>query len=298
MAYADIDALRMQGYSTNLELLSQQMPSLFLPYCRQETAAKGTKAYRMLSQLAQTSASLVTTRAQDVDDTVQLYDGRWVHMKAYTVAHYLDDINLVQTSINPESQIMRGFIAALNRQVDNDFLTAFFGTAKTDETGGTSTSFTAANQVSVNEGVGTATGMNVAKLRAARKILAQNFVNLDYEQAYVAVTPKQYDDLLALTQVTSTDFNSRPVLVDGKLKSFMGFNIIECNLLPTDGSSYRRCPVWVASGMGCAMWEPISGDIRRVPNKQRNPMLLEANMMLGLTRLEEAKCVEIKCSEA
>lgn len=298
MAYADIDALRMQGYSTNLELLSQQMPSLFLPYCRQETAAKGTKAYRMLSQLAQTSVSLVTGRAQDVDDTVQLYDGRWVYMKPYTVAHYLDDVNLVQTAINPQSAIMKGFIAAMNRQVDTDFLTAFFGTAKTDETGGASTNFTAGNQVGVTEGVGTATGMNVAKLRAARKILAQNFVNLDYEEAYVAVTPKQYDDLLALTQVVSTDFNNRPVLVDGKLKSFMGFNIIESNLLPTDGSSYRRCPVWVASGMGCAMWEPISGDIRRAPNKQRNPYLLEANMMLGLTRLEEAKCVEIKCSEA
>jgi hypothetical protein len=41
----------------------------------------------------------------------------------------------------------------------------------------------------------------------------------------------------------------------------------------------------------------IHGVVRNRPDLQGDPDYVEAGMMFGFTRLEEAKCVEIKCAE-
>lgn len=293
---ADIEALRVQQYSTNLELLSQQMTPKLAPYAIVQQAS-GAKAFRMLSQIDKTNASRRTNRAQpainvDVDQT-----GRWVYPVAYDWGKVVDDVDLLQTNIAPQGAYVRSAIAALNRAEDDDFMAAFFGTAKTGETGATSTSFASGNVVAVNLS-GSNEGMTVGKMRAAQKILLDNDVDLDMEQVYIGLSPKQHDDLLALTQVISTDFNDRPVLVDGKVKKFLNMNIIISTRLPTDSNGYRRNPVWVPSGMGKGLWKPVSGVIRKRPDLQGEPDYVEANSMFGFTRLDESKCVEIKSLEA
>jgi hypothetical protein len=293
-----IDNLRTQTFSDSLEMLSQQRMSKFRSYCRTDTATPGQKSHRMLSQIEALNVSERTNRAETIDNSAVNYDGRWVYWKRYHFDTIVDDIDLKQTNITPEGMIVQSAVASMNRQVDEDFVSAFFGTSQTGETGGTSTVFDTNNVVAVTVGASAATGLNVAKLRESKKILLENEVDVDFEQIFVGISPKQHDDLLALTQVVSTDFNDRPVLVDGVVRQFLGMNFIISNRLSQDGSSYRRNPVWAPSGMGCATWKEITGEIRELPNYKGKPDLIEAEMQLGFTRLEEAKCVEIKCSEA
>lgn len=293
----DIQALRSQEYSTNLELLSQQKTAKLATFCMEQSAS-GSKAFRMTSQIDKTNAVRRTTSAKPAINVDVTHDGRWVYPLMSDWGKVIDDIDLLQTNISPQGQYVQSAVAALNRTRDDDFISAFFGTAKTGETGSTSTSFDSNNVVAVTEGAGAATGLNVDKLRAAQKILLDNDVDLDMEPCYLAVSPQQHDDLLALTQVVSTDFNTRPVLgEDGRLRSFLGMNIIISTRLTTDTNSYRRLPVWVKSGMGRGVWKEISGVIRDRPDLQGKPDYAEASLMDGYTRLEEAKCVEIKCSE-
>lgn len=294
---ADIEALRTQEYSTNLALLSQQMLPKLAPYVTTQSAS-GNKAFRMLSQIDETSVQNRTTRAKPAINIDVVNDGRWVYPLKYDWGKVVDDIDLLQTNIAPQGAYVRSAIAAHNRQKDDDFINAFFGTAQTGETGGTSTSFDSNNVVAVTEGAGSATGLNVEKLRAAQKILLDNDVDIDMEEIYVAVSPKQHDDLLALTQVVSTDFNDRPVLVDGRVRRFLNMNIVISTRLSTDTNSYRRLPVWVPSGMGMGVWQDVTGVVRNRPDLQGNPDYVEASGMHGFTRLEEAKCVEIKCDES
>lgn len=292
---SEIDVLRSQEYSTNLELLSQQMRPKLAPYCVRQEAA-GSKAFRMLSQIDKTSAQRRSTSAKPAVNIAVEHDGRWVYPLMTDWGKVVDDLDILQTNITPQGAYTRSAVAALNRQSDDDFLTAFYGDAKTGETGSTTTSFDSNNQV--DNTVGATTGMNIEKMRTAQKILLDNDVDLDMEQIYLAVSPTQHDDLLALTQVVSTDFNDRPVLVDGMVQRFLRMNIIVSTRLPVDGSSNRRCPVWVPSGMGCGMWKPVSGEVRKRPDLQGNPDYVEASQMEGFTRLEEAKTVEIKCAES
>lgn len=293
---ADIEVLRTQEYSTNLELLSQQVqPKLAIHASTQ--SASGNKAFRMLSQIDETAALPRTTSAKPAINLDVTHDGRWVYPAKYDWGKVVDDLDLMQTNIAPQGAYVRSAVAALNRVQDDLFSTAFFGTSKTGETGATSTTFPAGNQVAVTEGPGSATGLNIEKLRAAQKLLLEADVDIDMERIKIAVSPKQHDDLLALTQVTSTDFNDRPVLVDGMVRRFLNMDIIISNRLPTDTNSYRRLPVWVSSGMGKGTWQEISGVVRDRPDLQGKPDYVEASMMCGFTRLEESKCVEIKCSE-
>lgn len=292
----DIEALRVQEYSTNLELLSQQMTPKLANLARVQSAS-GNKAFRMLSQIDETEAVSRTTRAQPAINIDLEHTGRWVYPQMFDWGKVVDDIDLLQTNIAPQGAYVSSAVAAMNRKQDDLFLSAFFGSAQTGETGGTATSFPAANQIAVTEGVGSATGLNVSKLRAAKKLLLEADVDLDMESIYIAVSPKQHDDLLALTQVVSTDFNERPVLVDGKVQRFLGMNFVISNRLPTDSNGYRRLPVWVPSGMGRGDWKALSGTIRNRPDLQGNPAYVEASIMVGFSRLEEAKCLEIKASE-
>lgn len=295
---ADLSAIRAQEYSTNLELLAQQMTPRMANYVRSEQGV-GSKALRMLSQIGSASANQVTTRNAPVVNSDVTLSGRWVFPKMFAWGTVVDEIDLLQTNIAPQGAYTRVGVAELNRKMDDEFVSAFFGTSLTGETGGTSTTFPSAQQVAVDTGASAATGLNVEKLRRAKRILLEGEVDLDSEQIYCAISPLQHDNLLALTQVVSTDFNERPVLgQDGMVTSFLGMNLVISNRLPTDSNSYRRVPVWVPSGMGRGDWKPISGGIRKLPDRQLNPDYIEASMMVGFTRLEEAKCVEIKCSEA
>ena len=292
----DIQALRTQEYSTNLELLSQQMMPKLATYVTSQQAS-GNKAFRMLSQIDSTEAVSRATSAKPAINIDVNHDGRWVYPQMFDWGKVVDDIDLLQTNIQPQGAYVRSAVAALNRKMDDLFLSAFFGTANTGETGSTSTVFLSTNVVDQDVG-GTATGLNVEKLRRAQKLLLDNDVDIDMEQIYIGVTPKQHDDLLALTQVISTDFNSKdkPVLEDGRVRRFLNMNFLITTRLGTDGT-YRRLPVWVPSGVGKGAWKEINGVVRKRPDLQGEPDYVEAGMMVGFTRLEEAKCVEIKCAE-
>ena len=294
---ADIQVLRTQEYSTNLELLSQQMtPKLAVHTTVQQTS--GNKAFRMLSQIDKTEAVSRSTSAKPAINIDVTHDGRWVYPQMFDWGKVVDDIDLLQTSIQPQGAYVRSAVAALNRKHDDLFLSAFFGTSQTGETGATNTVFDTNNVVDQDVG-GTGTGLNVEKLRAAQKILLENDVDIDMEQIYIAVTPEQNDDLLALTQVISSDFNEmdKPVLQDGRVRRFLNMNFVISTRLGVDGSGYRRLPVWVPSGVGKGSWKEINGVVRKRPDLQGEPDYVEASMMVGYTRLEEAKCVEIKAAE-
>lgn len=296
----DIEALRTQKYSDRLELLSQQMKPILAQFSREEDA-KGAKAFRMESQLNATNAVERTTRAKPAIDIDVIHDGRWVFPRTFDWGKVIDAIDLNQTNILPQSKYVMSAIAALNRQSDDLFTGAFFGDAQTDETGSTTTSFPAAQQVAVTVGPGANTGLNIPKLRNAQKILLEGDVMLDAEEIHIGIAPFQHDELLALTQIVSTDFNlapgDRPVLEDGFVRRFLGMNFHISNRLPTDANAFRRLPVWVPSGMGRGTWQALKGEVRKRPDLQGNPDYAEATMTNGYTRLEEAKCVEIKCSE-
>jgi hypothetical protein len=129
----------------------------------------------------------------------------------------------------------------------------------TGELGTTSTAFDSTNQWIGKGGVvgantGTATGLTVAKLITANRIL-QNADLLDDTAPRVLVcTAYEIENLLNTTKVTSADYNTIKALVNGTVDTFMGFKFVinkrlarlmAASVTSTTAGNVRRCVAWV-----------------------------------------------------
>lgn len=289
-------SLYAQQYATNIELLLQQKDSR-LKNLVMNGSHQGEQA-SPVDQIEKIEMQAPAGRFADIGRVDAAVDRRWVLPNDYDLPQLLDSFDQARLLIDPKSSYVANAVAAANRQIDRELISAFFGTAKTGKTGSSSTSFLSANQVAATMGAAAATGLNVKKLREAKKILMAYNNDLESEQIYCAITAKQHDDLLAEAQVVSTDFNEKPVLVEGKVMRFLGINFIHTELLGVDGSSYRRLPVWLKSGMHLGQWGSIYTDVDQRKDLSGHPWQAYMKMTIGATRLDEEKIVEIKCSEA
>lgn len=282
-------------FATNIQLLLQQKGSKLRQLVM--TGSHVGKQASPVDQIGAIAMQPVTTRFAPMGRVDAPVDRRWVYPSDFDLPQLIDTFDKLRLLIDPSSSYVQNAVLAAGRQMDDLIIDALFGTAKTGEQGGTSTAFPAAQQVAVNHGAASNTGLTVAKLREAKKILMAAEVDVDMDPLTCIVTAEQHDNLLAEAQVISTDFNNRPVLVDGKIQQFLGINFVHCERLDVDGSSYRRVPVFAKSGMYLGMWDDVKTDISQRKDLQGLPWQAYVTMSAGATRLEEKKIVEIKCVE-
>lgn len=284
-----------QQYATNIELLLQQKGSKLRGLV--DSGSYIGEQASPVDQIDKVEMQEVTGRFEAMGRVDADTDRRWVLPLDFDLPQMIDAFDKLRLLTDPQSIYVQNAVHAAGRKMDDVIIDAFFGTAKTGKTGSTSTTFPAGQQVAVNHGASGNTGLTVAKLREARRLLRAAEVDLDMEPITCVVTAKQEDNLLAEAQVISLDFNDKPVLVDGKLKSFLGINFVHCERLDTDGSSYRRVPVFAKSGMHLGLWNDITTDISQRKDIKGLPWQSYVYMTIGATRLEEEKVVEIKCAE-
>jgi len=278
----------MQQYSTNVQLLLQQRGSR-LRDCVTVGSYTG-KAAKVVEQIGAVTAQAKTGRHADTPLISTPHDARWCHPTDFEWADMIDDQDKLRMLIDPTSPYAMNGAYALGRAMDDIIITAALGTALTGENGSTSTAFDTANQ---QIAVG-ATGLTVAKLRTARKILLTNEVDVAMDPLYVAVTAVQMDNLLGTTEVTSSDYNTVKALVQGNVDTFLGFKFIHCERLGVDGSGDRRCIAWAKSGMHLGMWNDITTKISERADKSYATQVYVKGTF-GATRTEEKKVVEIIC---
>jgi hypothetical protein len=285
----------VQQYTTNVQLLLQQKGSKLRGTV--STGSYSGKAAKAVEQVGAVNAQKRTQRHGDTPLISTPSDARWIYPVDYEWADLIDDQDKLRMLIDPQSSYAQNGAYALGRAMDDEIISAFFGTAKTGENGSTSTAFaTGTQQIAVATGSTGATGLNIAKLREAKKILMENEVDIDNEQLFCVITAEQHDDLLNEAQAISLDYNTRPVLVDGRITAFMGFNFVHCERLGVDASSYRRVPVYAKSGVHLGMWNDINTQISERADKGYSTQVY-CKGTFGATRTEEKKVVEILCQE-
>lgn len=278
-------------YNANLQFLSQQMESRFRGSVDVEDC-RGSEGARVVNQLGTVNPVKRTTRHADTPLVETPHDARWVYPEDYEIADLIDKQDVLRTIIEPSSKYARNQAMAMNRAIDDEIIAAFFSeTTKTGKTGATTTDWT-----TYGSSVNATSGLTVEALRQTREKLRAAEVDMENDPMFIAISAKQETDLLTETQIVSLDYNEKPVLVDGRITSFMGFNFIHSERLPVNGSSQRRCPAWVKSGMCLGIWQDIAGQISQRDDKSYATQVY-ASTTIGATRVEEAKIVEIKVTE-
>lgn len=285
-----------QEYASTISLLLQQRGSrlrdtvMFKPI-------SGAKAASIVDQIGKVEATKRTTRYPSLVPGETPTDRPWVYPSDYDWNDMIDSIDKLRMLSDPQSSYAQNGTYALGRAMDREIIASYFADRKTGENGGTTTSFPAANVVAVNHGAAGNVGLTVAKMREAKRLLMSFEVDLETDPLTLPVTSKQHDNLLAETQVISLDFNEKPVITEGKITRFLGFNLPHTELLATDGSSYRRLPAYAKSGMCLAMWNDVTTDISRRNDLAGLPIQVYVYGTFGATRTEENKVIEIKCAE-
>lgn len=317
MSYS-ITTAQIQQYSTNIGMLLQQQGTRLRGAVR-NYALQG-KAATMLEQFGAASPVFNLGRHADTPIIDVPQDRRWAYPTDVEFGALIDDQDKLRLLIDPTGPYTTAAVNALGRGIDDIILQAFFGSNNTGENGSSATgtlyAFNSNSQsVAAATGAASATGLNIAKLRAAKRILLTADIDVDNDPMYCVITAKQHDDLLNEAQAVSLDYNTQPVLVDGRIRSFMGFNFIHSERIPgaanwnvalnptitsadSDGSyvtnSRWMVPVFTASGVGLGIWGDINTQVDRRADK-RFATQVYSKMTVGATRLEERRCVLINC---
>lgn len=295
----------VQDYKNTVEMLLQQQGGRLAAAVMNENFVG--KAGKAVEQIGVVTPTKNLSRHADTPLISTPHDARWIFPNDYDWADLIDDQDKLRMIIDPTSPYAMNAANAMRRAQDEEILLAFFGTAKTGENGTTSTTFPAGNIVAVTKGSGaTASGMSVAKLREAKRLLLKAGVDIDSDPLFCAITSYEHDYLLNESQTISLDYNTRPVLVDGRIKSFMGFNFINVEFSDTtsypnasaslvNGSSQQLVPVWAKSGVMLGTWNDLQIDVGPRRDK-RNSTQVYCTGTWGATRLQENKVVQIICA--
>ena len=286
-------------YATALELLLQQMGSKLRGHVKE-----GFHVGKMASPINQVGSIALKApagRFAPKNRTDAEFVRRWVFPQPGEIDQLIDSFDELQTIVDPKSAYVQNAGNAVGRAWDDAIIAALPGTAQIGVDIGalTSETFNTTNfQIATAFSGASTTGMTVNKLLETRRILQHYHNDLDTDPLCLVIGSKQEADMLALTQVVSTEFADAPKLVDGRIKRFLGFDIVVSERLnPTTGgtASTRGCLAFVKSGAYLGMWKELTNRVSIRNDLSGEPWDLFTSTMYGATRLEEGKVIEILC---
>ena len=281
----------VEQYSSNVGLLAQQLGSKLRSSVDVESV-KGKNAF--FEQLSATAAALRTSRHGDTPQIDTPHSRRRVSLSDYEWADLIDDQDTVRQLINPTSAYAKNAAAAMARSMDDVIITAMNASASTGVAGATSTALPSSQKTATSD---QSDGLTIAKLLSAKYILDNNDIDPSLKR-YIVCGPKQIQDLLGQTEVTSADFNTIHALALGQVNSYMGFEFIMSTRLNLD-STYptdRLVFAYTENAIKLGIGKDITAKISERSDKSYATQVYYC-MSLGATRMDEKSVVQIPCHE-
>lgn len=285
----------VQQFSSNIQLKLQQKGSR-LSQAVMSGNHVGSQA-SPVDQFGAINANKVTGRYNPISPTDAPTDRRWVFPQDYDLAQLLDTFDKLRLLIEPMSSYVTNAVYALGRAKDQEILNGLLLSNFTGNNGTTPTALPSTQVVGVLQGAASATNLTVAKLRKGKQILLSNEVDLDADTIYMAINGVNHDSLLSEVQVISTEFNDKPVMVEGKVTRFLGIEFIHTELVFTgtddQSGTSTSLPMWAKSGGYAGIWMDTMTDVAQRKDLQSLPYQAYVMGTFGGTRLEEKKVVNV-----
>jgi len=197
-------------FTTNVELLLQETKPVMLEGVM--TSSYRGEAAQVIKQFGEVEFTEKTGRHSDTVFSDIEHKQRWVFPTDYTLTLPVDKEDDLRALNSPTSSYAEAMRAAWARKVNATIRDALLGNSQTGTNGSTVTPFDTVNQqIAPN-----ATGLTLDKLRAARKIFTENFVEPS-DKLFLTLNAKGTEDLLAVSEIGSIDYNAVKALVRGEV---------------------------------------------------------------------------------
>ena len=286
-------------YSSTLELLLQQETSVLRPHVTTYGGLVGKMA-SPVTQYASVTMKAPRGRFSPLDHVQPTSIRPWMFPQPGELVELIDSFDQLQTIVDPTSGYVRVASAATARYWDDGIISAATGARQigTDIASLTTDTFSTTNfQVASTFGSSSASGLTVAKIIEARRILRHYHNNLEADPPTIIIGSQQEADLLNQVQVVSTEFNERPVLANGRIQSFLGFNFAVSERLSVS-ASVRTVFCFVRSGLALGLWKDMENNIDQRVDLSGRPWQIRTATMFGPVRTQAGKVVSILCSDS
>lgn len=286
-------------FSTQIELLLQQRGSMLRGKVREKFHVG--KMASPVNQVGTVTMRRPTGRFAPLARQDAEYVRRWVFPQEGEIMQLVDTFDELQTIVDPKSALTEDAAYATGRAWDDCIIANATGTAQLgqDAAGLTSETFSTTNfQIAANFGASAASGLTVAKFIEAKRILRHYHNELEMDPPTMVIGSQQESDLLNQVEVVSTEFSDRPVLVEGRVKRFLGFDIVVMERLPqTTINTTRGILCFVKSGLHLGIWKDMTNNIDPRPDLSGRPWQIYTTAMFGATRLQPGKVLQILCAD-
>ena len=287
-------------FATNIELLLQQKSSKLRGKVNEK--AHVGKMASPINQLGAVSLKAPAGRFAPMPSQSGDLFRRWVFPQDGELPQLIDSFDELKTIVDPKSAYAESASAAVNRAWDDSVISAFFGTANLGQDAGglTSETFSTTNfQVASTFGSGSASGLTIAKIIEAKRILEHYHNDLESDMACMVIGSQQHADLFNQVQIVD-QLGYRGIdaqVTGGRVRSILGIDIVMSERLSVT-SNVRNVPVFVKSGMHLGIWKDMSNVIDYRPDLSGRPWQLLTQTSFGATRLQAGKVVSILCSDS
>lgn len=271
------NAIYAQAFSTNIMQLAQQKYSKLMPavYVRPDVTGK----VFFQDQIGKWGMEVKGSRNTQTPNNDPVLGRRMGVMVDYHDARLLDRGDELKTISDPRSSYTIAAAQSIARQLDTNILNAMAGTAYYGETG--ASSLTNSNIVLV-----TAASPTVARVIAVKKALDDK--DVENEDRYFVTNTTFLNNLLGVSQATSSDYASVKALIRGEIDTWMGFKWIMTTLMPSANVGFAFQKYGIVAAMAS---EPFVKTDQRADLSYSWQIYYEVNM--GVVRLEEDRVVVV-----
>lgn len=235
---SQIETHRVVQFGANVYHLSQQEGSVIEPGCRQESFVGKAEFFDILGQA---TAVDKTTRNSDTPNFDIDHTRRMVTTVTRHWGTLVDRKDKLQNIHAPESEYAKAAAMGLGRKKDQVLIAAAFGNAMAGEEGTSAVVLPNAQKITAVASAAIAFP-NAQMIRKAKRTLDAAKIKGKRTIYHAA---DFLEALLAVTEITSSDYNTIKALAQGELNTFCGFEFKHCEeiagveAVDYDGATYK-----------------------------------------------------------
>ena len=259
-----------------------QGKAMLVPAVRQRRGVEGSTV-----KFPKVGAGVATPRIPQTDVTPLNvgFSQVTLTLSDWNAAEYSDIFSQAKVNFDERQELVQVVASAMGRRQDQLIL---------DALANSSTSLTVSNDIG-----GSDTNLNVAKLRAAKRLLDKG--NVPPDNRHIVIHANGLDSLLSETAVTSSDFNTVKALVQGEINTFLGFTFHTIGDrteggLAIDGSLDRVCFAFHKDAIGYGEGIAMRSEINYIPEK--TSWLVNEVFSAGAIAIDAGGIVAITCRES
>lgn len=281
----NIDTALVKGFETGVMHVAQQMGSVLRDTVMVDRVSRGEEfAWDVLgvSDPQEITTRHAKTPMGNIDHTK-----RWATPHVFAAAEGIDKADALRTINDFTNPYTEAIGMGFGREFDRQIIAAANGSAKTGKTGSGSVALPAAQKI-----LHQTAGLTKEKINDAAKRLRAAHVMKPW---FMVVTADQVEDMMNDQEITSADYNSVRLLMQGEIDTFGGFKWRVSQELTDDGTS-RLCLAYGKRYMKLAVQkEPEARISERDDLNYTTQVWFQA--MVGAVRMQDVGVVQIACNE-